>query len=228
MIARLYRGLRVTITPYSVPVVVAMHLVGIIGLLSPFQDYFRLLTPFNLVVSAFLLWLNHADRSTSFLMFALTVFTLGFGVEFLGVQYGFIFGHYSYGSTLGPKLFGVPIIIGLNWLLVIYCIGVLTESLTLRTLPKILLGAFLAVLMDTLIEPVAIRFDFWSWKGGVVPMQNYIGWFIVSAAMLTFFHVYRVKSENKLALPYYFVQLFFFLVLASAKSVTSFFGIILY
>lgn len=228
MIARFYQGLQASLLSYSIPLVVIMHMVGIVGLLSPFQEFFRLLTPFNLAVSAFLLWLNHADRSLSFFMFALTVFTLGFGVEFLGVQYGFIFGDYSYGSTLGPKLFGVPVIIGLNWLLVIYCIAVLTDSLAIHILPKILLGAFLAVLMDALIEPVAIRFDFWSWKGGVVPVQNYIGWFIVSMAMLFFFHLYRVKSENRLALPYYFVQLFFFLVLASAKSVFSFLGVILY
>ncbi|MBX2946702.1 MAG: carotenoid biosynthesis protein [Cyclobacteriaceae bacterium] len=228
MIARLYKSLQVTICPFSLPLVVVMHVVGIVGLLSPYQELFRLLTPLNLVASAFLLWINHADRSASFLLFAFIVFVLGFAVEVVGVQYGFIFGQYTYGSTLGPKVFGVPVIIGLNWLLVIYCIGVLTESLTLPVLPKILLGAFLAVLMDTLIEPVAIRFDFWGWQNGVVPLQNYIGWFIVSAAMLAFFHAFKIKAENKLALPYYFVQLFFFLILASAKSVTAFFGLILY
>ncbi len=222
MIARIYQGLQATLTQYSMSILIVMHVIGIVGLLTPFQEYFRLLTPFNLLTSGFLLWLNHGDRSLSFFMFALTVFVLGFGVEFLGVQYGFLFGSYSYGTTLGPKLFGVPIIIGLNWLLVVYCIAVLTGSLNIPAYGKILLGAFLAVLMDTLIEPVAMRFDFWSWKYEVVPVQNYIGWFIVSAAMLFFFHLYKVKTENKLALPYYFIQLFFFLILALIPKITNF------
>ena len=228
MIARIYQGLQTTITEYAMLILVMMHLVGIVGLLTPFQEFFRLLTPLNLLTSGFLLWLNHGDRSRSFFMFALTVFILGFGVEFLGVQYGFLFGSYSYGATLGPKLFGVPVIIGLNWLLVIYCIAVLTGSLNIPAFGKIILGALLAVLMDTLIEPVAMRFDFWSWKNGIVPVQNYIGWFIVSAAMLFFFHVYKVKSENKLALPYFFIQLFFFLILTSAPRVTTLVVAILY
>lgn len=212
----------------SLSILVVMHIVGIVGLLTPFQEYFRLLTPFNLLTSGFLLWLNHGERSLSFFKFALTVFVLGFGVEFLGVQYGFLFGSYTYGATLGPKLFGVPVIIGLNWLLVVYCIAVLTGSLPIPVFAKIFLGSFLAVLIDSLIEPVAMRFDFWSWKNGVVPVQNYIGWFIVSAIMLFFFHAFKVKAENKLALPYYFIQLFFFLILATSPGITTFLVAILY
>jgi bisanhydrobacterioruberin hydratase len=214
---RIYRGIYSTLYSYSIQLLIIMHVVGIIGLLSPLQEYFRLLTPFNLLVSAFLLWLNHHDRSRSFLIFAGSVIVLGFLVEVIGVQTGVIFGSYSYGATLGPKLLGVPIILGLNWLLIIYSIGVLTGTIVMPSWLRIFLGATLAVFIDMVIEPVAISYDFWSWDGGDVPYRNYLGWFVTSVIMLTLFRAFKVKAENKVALPYYFIQLFFFLILFSLK-----------
>jgi putative membrane protein len=182
-------------------------------MLSPFQQHFRLLTPFNLLMSAFILWANHRERNLQLLWYAISIFVLGFLVEFIGVRTGMIFGSYAYGATLGPKLFNVPIIIGLNWLLVMYCIATLTDSLKIPTLLKIVAGTILAVSVDWLIEPVAMHFDFWAWKEGVVPFQNYVGWFFTSMIMQSSYHLLKVKAENKLALPFYFAQLFFFLIL---------------
>lgn len=165
------------------------------------------------MTSAVILWINHRERNREILWFSILVFALGFVVEFVGVRYGIIFGQYSYGSTLGPKLFNVPIIIGLNWLLVMYCIASLTDSLKIPTIMKIITGSLLAVAVDWLIEPVAMHFDFWTWKDGVVPVQNYMGWFFTSTVMQTAYHLLHVKAENKLALSFYFTQLFFFLIL---------------
>lgn len=201
------------ITPYSIWIVGLLHVVGIIGMLSPFQEYFRLLTPLNLLTSALILWVNHRERNREMLWYSIFIVVLGFLVEYIGVRFGIIFGSYAYGATLGPKLFNVPIIIGLNWLLVMYCIATLTDSLKIPTGIKIMVGASLAVAVDWLIEPVAMHFDFWSWKDGIVPFQNYVGWFFTSIVMQGAYHLLKVKAENKLALPYYFAQLFFFLIL---------------
>ncbi len=201
------------ITPYSIWIVGLLHLVGIVGMLSPFQEYFRLLTPFNLLMSAFILWVNHRDRNLEVLWYSIFIFMLGFLLEYIGVRYGIIFGQYAYGATLGPKLFNVPVIIGLNWLLVMYCIASLTESLRIPIILKIMGGASLAVAVDWLIEPVAMHFDFWTWKDDIVPFQNYVGWFFTSVVMQSAYHLLKVKAENKLALPFYFSQLFFFLIL---------------
>jgi len=201
------------ITPYSIWIVGLLHLVGLIGMLSPFQEYFRLLTPFNLITCAFVLWINHRDRQREVLWYSILIFVGGFLLEYVGVRTGHIFGPYLYGSTLGPKIFDVPIIIGLNWLLVMYCIASLTDSLKIPTMLKIMAGASLAVAVDWLIEPVAMHFDFWTWKDGVVPFQNYVGWFFTSIIMQSAYHLLKVKAENKLALPFYFAQLFFFLIL---------------
>ena len=201
------------VTSYSIWIVGLLHLAGIVGMLSPFQEYFRLLTPFNLLMSAAILWVNHRERNLEILWYSIFVFILGFLVELVGVRFGIIFGQYAYGTTLGPKLFNVPIIIGLNWLLVMYCIATLTDSLKIPTVVKIAAGATLAVAVDWLIEPVAMHFDFWTWKDGIVPFQNYVAWFFTSAIMQSAYHLLKVKAENKLALAYYFTQLFFFLIL---------------
>lgn len=213
MLRHYYFRFSTLITSYSIWIVGLLHLVGIVGMLSPFQEYFRLLTPFNLLMSAAILWVNHRERNLEILWYSIFVFVLGFLVEFVGVRFGIIFGQYAYGATLGPKLLNVPIIIGLNWLLVMYCIAALTDSLKIPTVLKIAAGATLAVAVDWLIEPVAMHFDFWTWQDGIVPFQNYVAWFFTSAIMQSAYHVLKVRAENKLALPFYFTQLFFFLIL---------------
>jgi putative membrane protein len=213
MIRHYYLRISSLITDYSIWILGVIHLVGIVGLLSPFQEYFRLLTPFNLVISAVFLWTNHREKKIEIVLFSAFVFLLGYLIEFIGVKYGFVFGQYRYGQTLGPKLFSVPVIIGLNWLLVMYCVASLTESLRTSVIIKVIIASLLALAMDWLIEPVAMRFDFWNWQNNVVPFQNYVGWFVTSVIMQSAYHILKVKAENKLALPYYFIQLFFFLVL---------------
>jgi putative membrane protein len=213
MLRHYYFKFSTLIMPWSIWIIGLLHLVGIIGMLSPFQETFRLLTPLNLIMSSVILWVNHRERNREILWYSIMVFVLGFLVEFVGVHFGIIFGHYTYGDTLGPRLLNVPVIIGLNWLLVMYCIATLTDSLKIPTIFKIIAGAILAVAVDWLIEPVAMHFDFWSWKDGVVPFQNYVAWFFTSIGMQSAYYLIKVKAENKLALPFYFTQLFFFLIL---------------
>lgn len=213
MIARVYQGLHSIVQSYSLSILVLMHVVGIVGLLSPYQEIFRLLTPVNLMVSALLLSLNHSDRSTRFVWASALIFSFGFMVELVGVHTGIIFGEYRYGATLGPKLMGVPVIIGLNWLLIVYCIASLMEAIKIPTWLKVVSGSVLAVLIDMLIEPVAMKYDFWTWSKYTVPLQNYIGWFITSMIMFSILYLFKVKTENRIALGYYFIQLFFFLIL---------------
>ncbi len=224
MIKQFHLRLHSALSRYSLAAIVSMHLVGIVGMLSPYQAYFKFLTPVNLMLSGFWLWINHRELNAAFIRFVIFTSTFGFFVELIGVNVGVLFGDYTYGQTLGPKLLNVPIIIGLNWLLVIYSIASLTDSLKTKAIFKVLLGSALAVFIDWTIEPVAMKYDFWTWTNGYVPLQNYVGWFFTSAIMLTAYHTLKVKAENRLALPYYFIQLFFFLIigLAVATDLTNF------
>lgn len=213
MIRSAYIRISQTLAQHSVVGLSLMHGVGVLGMISPLQEHFRLLTPVNLLICGLLLLLNHREINRTLFTFATFVFVFGFAVEYLGVNFGLLFGDYHYGKTLGPKLCNVPIIIGLNWLLIIYCVATLTDSLKLPVAAKVLLGAVLAVFIDWLIEPVAMHYDFWAWADNFVPLQNYLGWFFTSLVMMIAYHLLQVKADNRIALPYYFIQLVFFLLL---------------
>ena len=70
------------------------------------------------------------------------------------------------------------------------------------------------VFLDFFIEPVAIKYDFWSWTKIVIPFQNYIVWYIVSFLFLMLFYSSNFKKENKLAPILFIIQLIFFITLA--------------
>jgi uncharacterized membrane protein len=188
-----------------------MYLAGLIGLNVPLlSPYFRLLIPFNLVVSLALLLLFHTDWQKSFLFYCLMAFGVGFLVEVVGVHTGLIFGAYAYGPALGPKLAEVPLVIGSNWLMLTYLCGSVVDRLPSGMLPKVALAAGLMTLLDLLIEPVAIRLDFWKWQQGDIPLQNYLAWYVVSALLFWAFYTLPFKKGNALAPLLLVLQFLFF------------------
>jgi putative membrane protein len=125
------------------------------------------------------------------------MFFLGFSAEWIGVHKGWLFGNYSYGSTLGYKLFVIPLMIGVNWFLLIYAVGVTMQRSRLKSTSfRVLTGAIILVALDVLIEPVAIKFDYWHWSNNAIPLKNYICWFFVSAAMLYVFELFNFKKQS--------------------------------
>ncbi|MEA5258112.1 carotenoid biosynthesis protein [Arcicella aquatica] len=197
-----------------------MYLVGFIGLMIPLtREYFKLLSPFNLWISLILLLLFQQDFQLKFILFAIITFLIGFFVEVLGVHTGIIFGQYYYGKTLGIQLFDVPIVIGANWFILVYSSGHIIEKLFKNLNPffgrNILLStvaASLMVCLDLIIEPVAIRLDFWQWHFNKIPIQNYVGWFIISFGLQYYFISSKFLKNNALAPLLFYLQFIFFLL----------------
>ena len=195
-------------------ILVVFHAVGIIGIQSDYKALFLMCTPFNLLLSIGLLFWNHTDYSKSFYIFVLLTFLTGYFIEVAGVKTGIIFGQYAYGKTLGFKLLDVPIIIGVNWLMLIYCIGVISNKLQVSALVKSIFGAAALTTLDFFIEAVAIRYDFWKWANYTPPVQNFVAWFIVSFVLLFLFHSLSFNKTNKLAQGLFLIQLVFFILLS--------------
>jgi uncharacterized membrane protein len=174
------------------------------------RSFFEVLTPLNLLVSAFALFFFHQSWDKKALMACGVVFLAGLIIEIVGVQTGLLFGKYEYDYALGIGIFGVPLMIGVNWLVLLYA----TSSLVARWKLPIWLKAFSpAVLMtslDYLIEPVAIEHHFWHWFGAPVPFSNYRDWFIASYFLGLFFFWAGVPKPNKMAYIILLAQLFFF------------------
>lgn len=192
-----------------------MHIAGIIGLQLPIsRPLFQQLIAFNLLVTAAIVFYFHTDFNRNFILFSIITFLAGFFIEVLGVATGQVFGIYSYGSTLGYKWLNVPLLIGLNWLVLIYCTNIITDKLPFSWWVKALGGAFLMVGLDFFIEPVAIRYDMWAWQENKVPFQNYIGWFIASLILSAVFHIFSFSKKNRIAMLVYAIQLIFFMAFA--------------
>ena len=142
-------------------------------------------------------------------MIAITI--LGFFVEVIGVKTGFIFGSYHYGAAMGIKVLAVPLLIGINWSILLY-----STSQFCRFKSEILnaiFGAFLMTILDYFIEQSASKFDFWHWKNNHIPLQNYIAWFLISFILNLIFQKTIAQPENKTAKAFYLTELVFFSIL---------------
>ena len=63
------------------------------------------------------LYFYRLKPSLSNVLIVLLVYIITFFSEWIGVNYGWLFGSYVYGESLGFKIGGVPLLIGANWLL---------------------------------------------------------------------------------------------------------------
>ncbi|MHC1705058.1 MAG: carotenoid biosynthesis protein [Tenuifilaceae bacterium] len=196
--------------------ILIFYTVGIIGMLVPaLFPLFIKLVPFALILSFLALTVFHRERNNrkSVIVF-IAIYLLGFAVEVVGVNTGLLFGEYMYGNSLGIKALNTPIIIGLNWLLLIYITASVFEQFKIPNLAKIVLASSLMVGYDFILEIVAPRLDMWRFSDDVVPLQNYIVWFSFSIVLHSLIKIFRINTKNRLALIVLISQFVFFLVLA--------------
>lgn len=200
-------------------ILIIFYLVGLVGIgLNPAK--FVLLTPFNLALTAFLLFKLHPDKDLLFYINLLFVFVGAWFLEMIGVTTGTIFGNYTYGEALGFKLNQTPIIIGLNWIIVAYSSLQLVQTLSIKfklKLPEIagaLAAAFFMVLLDFLIEPLAPKLNFWTWQNNSIPLQNYTAWFFFGFAFCYWMLKGGMLKNNPMGWRVYLAQFVFFAVLS--------------
>ncbi|HAH25177.1 MAG TPA: carotenoid biosynthesis protein, partial [Prolixibacteraceae bacterium] len=159
---------------------VLWYLGGIVGFLIPAtKPLFQLLTPVGMVLATALLLFYHEPKNLKSGLFFAGVIVACFVVELIGVNTQLLFGNYQYGLALGFKLWNTPLVIGLNWLILIYCIALFTKTIRDRWYFP-LVGASAMVAFDWVMEPVANATGMWNWEGGTIPLKNYMDWFLVS------------------------------------------------
>jgi putative membrane protein len=199
----------------AVSIIVIFHLVGLIGLSIPFtRSIFLYLVPWHLLLMMAVIVLNHNRVDTRFIFFLVLIFISGFAAEWAGIHKHWFFGDYSYGNTLGFKVLDVPLIVGGNWFLLTYSASVLMQRSRLKSMfLRIILGSLILVLLDLLIEPVAVRLDYWHWAGNAVPLKNYLSWFLASVVMLSIYELFRFKYQSVVAPVFLLIQFIFFGIL---------------
>lgn len=182
-------------------------------------EYVIKLTPIVLaLLAAGVLFFWDAPAKRKVAAAALIIF-FGFVVELIGVKTGVLFGDYSYGALMGYKLFGVPLTIGITWLLV--CVSawnIVLFGREKRLWVRLLYAGGLVVMLDLILEQFAVAYSFWTWSNGDVPLLNYLCWFVIGICFSLLVHVANPKAE-----PSFFaaamvpsMAIFFWLMLAIA------------
>lgn len=199
------------------------YVVGILGFIIPqTHSFFKLLTPFALLMSAgFLVWFHRPAFNTKTAIVFSSIFIISFIAEMIGVQTGLVFGHYDYGKALGLSIMGTPLIIGLNWLMLVYCTNVIAEKISNNDIIISIVGGILMVGYDLILEQTAPELGMWSWAGGTIPLQNYLSWFIFAFLFHLLIRITKVQIKNPLAIPVFVIQFLFFVALVVYFSASS-------
>ena len=195
-------------------IIVLFYTIGAVGAIIPSKsDWFLSLTPFNLLLTFCVVILAKKTSRLRFLLFLLLAFAVGIALELIGVHTGMLFGNYTYGNNLGTKIWGVPIVIGLNWGIVAVAATSVSAAINIRTTLKPLISAVIMTTIDMLIEPIAHKTDFWYWENNIIPIYNFICWFVVGVFLQYIFHLLKLDEKNKVYEVLLLTLITFFIVL---------------
>lgn len=194
---------------------VVFYAIGIIGLIVPYSfPLFVRLTLLALILSIIGLFIYHRSikPKQDILIFSF-IFFLGFIIEAIGVNTGRIFGNYQYGDALGLKLFNTPLFIGLNWLFLTYTGVSISEKLSGKISVQLLIAPTIMLVYDLVLEQLASKMDMWSWPNASIPMENYIAWWLIGFVFGCIFKLFKINTQNPIALVLFLCQFLFFTVL---------------
>ena len=194
----------------SIGIIWLFHICGMIGISYGNKEFFLAFTPINLFISFVLLFINQLQLEKSELNATLIIFFVGMISEILGVNYGLIFGDYVYLDNLGFKVLGVPILIGVNWIILTFITGSMASYIIKNKYIAALTGAILMILLDLIIEPVAPLLGFWIFDLPTVPLQNYIGWFVIGLTTQYIYHFNIERKEHSFSINLLLVNSIFF------------------
>tara|TARA_B100001248_G_C27375800_1_gene454189 strand:+ start:995 stop:1822 length:828 start_codon:yes stop_codon:yes gene_type:complete len=139
------------------------------------------------------------------IIFMLITLIVTLVLEIIGSKTGYIFGgkyNYNQDNTPGYVMFGIPVLIPIAWFGIIYMSINFGCFLTNTQFPFrndidyyfIILIAIFVMLLDFVLDPLAVNEDRWSWKSsGIyygVPLLNFFGWLLVPILALLIFHQY--------------------------------------
>lgn len=190
------------------------YAIGLLGMGIPFsREIFQALIPVNLLVAFLVLLITDRSDLKKIIPYSVIVFGIAYAIEAIGVNSGKIFGDYTYGWALGPRLFDTPLVIGWNWLMLLY---ISTISVSTFTKDRYVISFLVAVLMvayDFLLERPAGYLEMWTWSGDVIPLQNYLAWFIISWIFSGALQLMKPRLVNPVASTMLGVQMLFFLLL---------------
>jgi putative membrane protein len=175
---------------------------------------FFMIAFFTIIIFLFALWHSIVKLGIkNALIFLFLSGLASFFAEVIGVNFGYAFGSYSYSELLGPRILGVPILVFLMWIAIIYVAYQVSEHITnfrftAKTpfLIRVWISFWSALLTsqavaawDLALDPIATNLNWWIWtKRGEyfgVPIENFIGWIVISFVAVFIYKLFFEKEK---------------------------------
>jgi len=202
---------------------IIFYSVGVSGIVIPAtRDLFITLTPLALLLglTAILVFHQPRDLKREIIVFP-SIYLISFFIEAGGVSTGRIFGNYSYGTGLGIKVLDTPLLIGINWVLLVYCTAVIAGRMAVPEILKVIISSLMMVFYDAILEQVAPKMDMWSFEEGNVPLRNYFAWLVLALIFHTLLKLTGIKIMNRPAAFIFYIQSIFFIILTIFFKLTE-------
>lgn len=197
--------------------IIIFYVVGVIGFSIKYTyGLFIYLTPIVLLMSLGLLFYYDRNNITKKkILFYIFIYISSLLVEMFGVNTGILFGEYKYGIGLGIKVVDTPILIGINWVLMIYITSSIFTKLRPNFLSQVIIPSGLMISYDIIMERAAPKMDMWSWANDIIPLQNFLMWGGLAILFHSIRYILKIEIKNKMATPIFIAQvlLFIFIIL---------------
>ncbi|HHT03238.1 MAG TPA: carotenoid biosynthesis protein [Bacteroidales bacterium] len=197
--------------------IIIFYVVGVIGFSIKYTyGLFIYLTPIVLLMSLGLLFYYERNNITKKkILFYIFIYISSLLVEMFGVNTGILFGEYKYGIGLGIKVVDTPILIGINWVLMIYITSSIFTKLRPNFLSQVIIPSGLMISYDIIMERAAPKMDMWSWANDIIPLQNFLMWGGLAILFHSIRYILKIEIKNKMATPIFIAQvlLFIFIIL---------------
>lgn len=198
--------------PMMPKVFARFYAVGLVLYILPFtRGLFVSITSLSLLLVITVVFLYHSTWNGRTIGWFLFIIFSSFFLEMAGVHTGTVFGAYSYDRGLAPLVSGTPLIIGLNWLFLVYASRSIVMRYTkLNAVLRVVVASILMLAYDLLLEWVAPFMNMWHFVDGFAPFRNFVVWFAAAAIYQTGFEVFAIQADNLSARALFVLQMLFF------------------
>ncbi|MCG8700091.1 MAG: carotenoid biosynthesis protein [Bacteroidales bacterium] len=163
-------------------------------------------------VSVLLLILLRTDKKGRYLLFIALFGLVTIFLEIIGVKTGLVFGEYYYEDMWKVTMMGVPVIIGVNWMVLMIASSNIAKHLFKggNLFLICLFSGLFIFCIDLVLEQVAIQLKYWYWIGDAIPKQNYLIWFLLGALFPLLERWIGLNIKWKKLIGYYIINWVFF------------------
>ena len=213
---RVPRKQRVNVQVTSFGVLALIYIVGAYGLFLNSKGLFVKLVPAAIVLTAAGLFINHIGEKPKVLLHFIAIYAITMGIEWLAISTGVLFGSYQYQFMMGPKIYGVPFIVGVSWWMMVYMGFHMVKKLKMNRIKKTAVATVVITFLLVLGELTAQKLGLWIWDEKTAPLQNFFVHAAVYFILIYSSKLIKFKRKNYFIFPTILILTLFFLTISLA------------